>query len=63
LNYCRIWPAEGEWPYLSFRNPLGYAGVKADCLIEQIRERWASADRNAVTFINIDKPMITDDSK
>jgi hypothetical protein len=24
----RIWPEGGEWPYLSFRSPLGYEGVK-----------------------------------
>jgi len=58
----RIWPAGGEWPYLSFRYPLGYGGVKTTYPIEQIRERWANADPNAVTFINIDKPIAIDDA-
>ena len=38
------WLAGGEWPYLSFRDPLGYGGVKTNYPIEQIRKRWANAD-------------------
>jgi hypothetical protein len=44
MNQCRIWPAGGEGPYLSFRDPLGYGGVKTNYLIEQLRKRWANVD-------------------
>ena len=50
----RIWPAGGKWPYLSFRDPLGYGGVKTNYPIEQIRKRWANADPTAFPFLNID---------
>jgi hypothetical protein len=39
-----IGPACGEWPYLSFRYPLGYGGVKTNYPIEQIIQRWANVD-------------------
>jgi hypothetical protein len=44
MNHCRIWPAGGNWPYLSFRDPLGYGGVKTDDPIEQKIQRWANDD-------------------
>jgi hypothetical protein len=44
MNMSAIWPVGGKWPYLSFRDPLGYVGVKTDHPIEQIRKRWANAD-------------------
>jgi hypothetical protein len=49
----RIWPAGGKWPYLSFRDPLGYGGVKTNHPIEQIIQRWANAVAISVSFINI----------
>jgi hypothetical protein len=53
-----IGPACGEWPYLSFRDPLGYVGVKTDHPIKQIRKRWANADRTTVPFlISAGKPI------
>jgi hypothetical protein len=53
MNHCCIWPAGGKWPYLSFRSPLGYGGVKTNYPIEQIRKQWANADRITVPFLNI----------
>jgi hypothetical protein len=40
----KIWLVGGKWPYLSFRDPLGYGGVKTNYPIEQIRKRWANVD-------------------
>ena len=53
MNQCRIWLAGGKWPYLSFRDPLGYGGVKTDYPIEQIGKRCANVDRTALPFLNI----------
>jgi hypothetical protein len=53
MNHCGIGPEGGEWPYLSFRDPLGYGGVKSNYPIEQIIQRWANVDRASVSFLNI----------
>jgi hypothetical protein len=44
MNHFSIGSAGGKWPYLSFRDPLGYEGVKTNHPIEQIRKRWANAN-------------------
>jgi hypothetical protein len=49
-----MWLERVEWPYLSFRDPLGYGGVKTDYPIEQIIKRWANADRTTFPFLNIE---------
>jgi len=54
MNHCSIGLAGGEWPYLSFRDPLGYGGVKASYPIEQIWKRWANADSTPFPFLNYD---------
>jgi hypothetical protein len=53
MNHCRIWLAGGKWPYLYFRDPLGYGGVKTSYPIEQIIQRWANVDLTIVPFLNI----------
>jgi hypothetical protein len=53
MNLWSIGPAGGRWPYLSFCDPLGYGGVKTNCPIEQIIQRWANVDGTPASFLNI----------
>ena len=54
MNMSSIGHAGGEWPYLSFRSPLGYGGVKTNYPIEQISKRWANVDRTSLDAFELE---------